>query len=105
MSILKNSIDSTAFIDYADESVTIASGAMSITTQTKVGNFINGPLQVQSPPTMVRFGGIYKFNPMTLTALPSTIITPISTFIVDIPLKSGAHMSGISQMIIQGASI
>ena len=54
---------------------------------------------------MVRFGGIYKFNPMTLTALPSTIISPISTIIVDIPLKSGAHMAGISSMIIQGASI
>lgn len=78
---------------------------MSISTQTKVGNFINGPLSVSTTPTQVRFGGIYKFNPMTLTGLPSTIISPISTFIIDIPIKNALHMTGIASMVVQGASL
>lgn len=103
--IIRNSIGSTAFLDYGDELITMASGAMSVSTKTKVGTFINGPLSVSASPTLVRFGGIYKFNPMTLTALPSTIISPISTFIVDVPVKNAMHMTAISSMVIQGAAL
>lgn len=101
--ILKNSIDSSTFINVDNGSSEIVSGPMSFSVDRQMGAFINGPLSISSPPTSVRIGGVFKFHPLTMTGIPSTIITPVPTFQIDVPVKNIGVISAISAMVLSTA--
>ena len=63
MSIIKDSIDSTSFLEAGTAFARIASGPMSVTTDRQGGTFINGPVSISSGLSSIRFGPIFKFNP------------------------------------------
>lgn len=98
--IIKNNIGSSSFIDVGETHLIMASGPMSISSDRKGGNFINGPLSISSPPTSVRIGGVYKFNPMTMLGLPSTLVTPIPTFSIEPPVKEIAGLASLTSMVL-----
>lgn len=98
--IIRNSIASEAFIGVEDDSIGMSSGAMSISTDKTGGNFINGPVSLTTGISNIRFGGVFKFNPLAASCVPSTIVTPISTFIIDIPAKNIAGLSKCAAMVI-----
>jgi hypothetical protein len=43
-------------------------------------------------------GGIYKFNPLAMTGIPSTMITPIPVFKFDLPVKNIATITKIAML-------
>jgi hypothetical protein len=51
----------------------------------KYGNFIVGPTTFTAHPESVRIGGIFRFNGLLTSTVPSTIVSPVSTLILDIP--------------------
>lgn len=97
--LLKNKNEDSSFLQILEESSQIASGPNSITTTRDGGNFINGPLSISSPHTSIRFGGVFKFNPLTATCIPSTIATPIPTFTLDIPVQGIGSLSLIAGIL------
>jgi hypothetical protein len=98
MSAIKERIDSKSFFRYTDEMAELSSGQMGISTHGDSGNFIMGPTSFSSPPTSIRMGGIYKFNPLAMTGIPSTMITPIPVFKFDLPVKNIATITKIAML-------
>ncbi len=98
--IIRNSIASPAFIGVDDESVNMSSGAMSISCDKTSGNFINGPVSLTTGLSNIRFGGVFKFNPLAASCVPSTIVTPISTFIIDVPAKNIAGLAKCAAIVM-----
>jgi hypothetical protein len=97
--LIKNKNDSSSFLQVLDETSMIASGPNSIATTRDAGNFINGPVSFSSPPTSYRFGGVFKFNPLITTCVPSTLATPISTLTLDLPIKNISTLTAITGII------
>jgi hypothetical protein len=87
MSQLKESVGNSTMLEYTDGRASIISGQNSVSSTETDGNFINGSLSISSKPTNIRIGGIYTFHPLTLTGIPSTNVTPIPTFKLNVPTK------------------
>lgn len=98
--IHRDSIGSSAFIEYKDTTVNIASGPMSYTVDKAGGNFIQGPVSFSSPFTRIRFHGVFKLNPLQAFGLPSTMVTPIPTFIMSPPVAEVSSLMAISSMVL-----
>ena len=88
MTVIKHTNNSSSFFETEEEYSVIASGANSVGVTRDGGAFISGPVSFSSPLTSMRFGAIFKFNPLVATCIPSTLATPISTFTLDLPLKN-----------------
>ena len=84
--LIKNSIDGNTVIDLSQDMGILSSGPVSVSAHQKYGVFINGPLSISADPTNVTFGGFYKFNPTAVSGMPSTLITPVPTFEVTVPV-------------------
>lgn len=97
--LIKNKNDSSSFLNVNDDSSILASGPNSISSTRDAGNFINGPVSFSSPPTSYRFGGVFKFNPLITTCVPSTLATPISTLTLDLPIKNISTLTAITGII------
>lgn len=101
----KQNLASDVLLDTTADAITMSAGDMSISTSAKNGNFIQGPLSITGPFTNIRFNsGLYKFNSLLLSTMPSTIITPIPVFEMDLPVKNLAMMVSVSAMILSAAS-
>jgi hypothetical protein len=98
--IFKNEIASDTFIEISDGIITMASGANSISTTRDGANFINGPISFSSPFTNMRLGGIYKFNSLMMATMPSTMVTPIPTLTLDLPVAEAASMAALTALIL-----
>lgn len=98
---IKETVDSDTLINFSDTALTMASGDMSMSTDKNYGNFITGPLSITSPFTSIRFNsGLFKFNSLLLSTMPSTLITPVPVFEFDMPTKALAGLTSISKMIL-----
>lgn len=103
--LLRESIDSDVLLKVGNDTVTIASGDMSFSTNKKYGNFIIGPLSITSSFTNIRFSsGLFKFNSLLASTMPSTIVTPVPVFEFEMPTKALAGLKSISQMILSTVS-
>ena len=99
--IIKESVDSTTVLSLGDQSATLASGEMSITTNSQYGNFILGPLSITSPFTNIRFNsGMFKFNSLLLSTMPSTLASPVPVFEIDLPTDNIASVTSLTTMIL-----
>ena len=99
MKILKTSAGSSSMVIAADSYSQITSGPMSVTADRDGGVFINGPVSFTSQVDNIKIGGIFKLNPLLSTCMPSTMITPIPTLVMDIPIKNLTSMAGIASML------
>lgn len=98
--LIRPSPDSTTLIDIREDVTSMSSGSMSISTHKDYGVFVNGPMSVSSPPTSVVFGGFYKFNPVAVSGIPSTMITPVPTFEITVPTKNVGIQSAINGVVL-----
>lgn len=98
--ILKNKIDSDSSLVLEIDDATISAGPNSFTSTRADGNFVNGPLSISSDFTKMRFGAIYKFNPLLANTIPSNVITPIPVLEVRTPVREAAGLLAISGMIL-----
>ena len=96
---IKNSIDSSVFMEADVTASRLAAGAVSITADKDGGAFINGALSITSGIPNIRIGPIHKFNPLTVACVPSTLVTPISTFIFDIPAKHAIATAALGALL------
>ena len=60
------------------------------------GNAINGKLSVMAFPSDIRIGGMWKLNPLLLSTVPSTIVTPVPVLVFDVPGKDLAKDIGLT---------
>ena len=77
MRIIKDQPNSSTLMMVKGPYAIMASGPNSIATARDDGVFINGPLSISSAVDNVKFGGMFRINPLTASGLPSTMITPI----------------------------
>lgn len=98
--IIKGDISATSMLETQSDYSRIASGAMSFTSDKNAGNFINGPLSITTSISGIRIGGVFKFNPLTMTCIPSTIVTPISTFTIDVPMQHAAGLAKCAAIVM-----
>ena len=97
--VIKDTPDSSSMLIAADTYSLISSGANSVSTVSDSGVYINGPLSITAQPDNIKIGGIFKMNPLLSTCLPSTIITPIPTLVMDLPVKNLASTVGIIALL------
>jgi hypothetical protein len=57
------------------------------------GNIVKGPISFDAAMHEIRFNGLMTFNPLLVSGFPSTIATPIPTFVWSLP--SGAMLGPI----------
>lgn len=98
MKIRKNSSTDT-FIEYEDNLSGIVSGANSVYTTKEAGVFINGPLSIKAGLEDIRIGGIFKINPLNALGLPSSSLTPIPLFNIDLPVGNTKSISSIASTL------
>lgn len=96
--ILKDKPQYSSFLQLGNNFSQIASGPNSITTTNDSGNYINGPLSISSSIENIKVAGIFRFNPMLSTCIPSTMITPMPTLKLDMPVSNIGTMAKIAAL-------
>lgn len=94
--IIKDRPESSSFLQVGEGFSQLASGPNSITTTNDAGNFIQGPVSFSSSIENIKVGGIFRFNSMLSTGIPSSMVTPIPVLTIDLPIKNVASMSKIA---------
>ena len=103
MKILKTKASSSSMVIAHDEYTQLTSGPMSVTVDRENGLFLSGPVSFTSGINDIKFGGIFKFNPLMMSGLPSTIMTPIPTLIFDLPSTAKRMVSaGLMSKMLSG---
>lgn len=83
-----------------NEAAMIGSPEHAFYTSKEFGNIIKGPLSVTAAPQQIRIHGFWTLNPLLLSMVPSTIITPVPTLVFNPPLGGLAKMEeAVSSMI------
>lgn len=87
--LLKHTDGSTSAVQVGEEQISIVGSEKHRFVSTKrYGNFIVGPTTFTAHPESVRIGGVFRFNGLLTSTMPSTIVTPISTLVLDLPGKN-----------------
>lgn len=87
--LLKHTDSSTSAVQVGEEQISmLGSEKHRFVTTKRYGNFIVGPTTFTAHPESVRIGGVFRFNGLMTSTMPSTIVTPISTLILDLPGKN-----------------
>lgn len=96
--IIKDTPGSSSFVQVTEGASQIASGPISVTATNDAGVFINGPLSISSSIHNIKVAGIFRFNSMLSTGIPSTMTTPVPVLKLDLPLGNAAIMLKIAAM-------
>lgn len=97
--VIKPNSDSPSSIKVTGSySSLIGSPTNRIVSTEKYGNLIVGPVVFTAHPESIRMGGVYRINGLHTSTMPSTIVTPISLFLLDIP---GENFLKILKNILQ----
>lgn len=65
----------------------IGSGKNRVVSTEEYGNFVVGKTVFTAHLEDIRIGGVYRLNGLMTSTMPSTIISPIPTLVLDIPFK------------------
>lgn len=102
---IRNSPNSDTIINIGSETISLGAGEMSVSTDVKTGNYIVGPLSITSSFTDIRWSsGLFKFNSLLISTMPSNIINPVPVFELDIPVKGMNGFRSVLNMIIAAVS-
>lgn len=99
MKIIKDTIDSPTFVYLEGPNVMLASGPNSVTANKDNGIFINGAVSFTSNIENIKFGGMFRFNPVAASGMPSTGISPIPTFIIESPVSGIRNITSVAGML------
>ena len=98
--IIKDKPESSSFAQIGEGYSQIASGPNSITTTNDAGNFIHGPTSFSSSIENIKVGGIFRFNPMLSTGIPSSMVTPMPVLMIDLTIGNIGTMSKIASVAL-----
>lgn len=101
MKVIKTRPESSDMLIAGEGYTQITSKANSVSVTGDAGTFINGPVSFGSQIDSIKVGGIFKFNPILASCLPSTLVTPIPTLVMDMPVRNLKSAAGIAS-ILQG---
>ena len=104
MKIIKATAASSSMIIAKEDYTQITSGPISVKADKEDGIFLYGPVAFTSGVESIKFAGIFKFNPMIMTGMPSTIMTPIPTLTIDMPV-SGLKFAADFAAILGGMAV
>lgn len=96
MKVIKEHVDSSNFFLLEGSNAVMASGPNSVGVVKDSGVFINGPTSFSSTVESIKFGGMFRFNPVAASGLASTAVTPIPTFVIESPVKGVANMKSVA---------
>jgi len=99
MKVIKDRPESSDMLIVNEGYSQLTSRANSVTVTGESGTFINGPLSISSQIDSIKIGGIFKFNPILASCLPSTMVTPIPTLVMDMPIRNLRSAAGIASML------
>jgi hypothetical protein len=99
MKVLKTTPNSSDMVIAGTGYSQITSGPVSVTASSDSGIYLNGAVSFTAAPDNIKLSGIFKFNPILASCLPSTMITPIPTLVMDMPIKNLSSMSAISTLL------
>ena len=98
---IKNHPTSEAGIEILSNGVSISgSGSNKLESTKDYGNLISGPTTFTAHPEAIRIGGAYRFNGLMTSTVPSTIVTPVPSLILDIP---GGTLLGLITGVVNTA--
>lgn len=98
MRIVKEKVDSSNFFLLEGSNSIMASGPMAVGVSKDHGVFVNGPTSFSSSIDSIKFGGMFRFNPVAASGLASTAITPIPTFVIESPIKGVSSITAVSSI-------
>lgn len=98
--IIKESPSSSCFLQTGTDYTQIAAGPNSVTVTREGGNYIQGPVSFSSPVSNIKVAGVFRFNSLLSTGIPSTMITPIPVLKLDLPIAYAGQMVGVSAMMV-----
>lgn len=81
----------------------VGSKQMNINVSNK-GISMNGPVSIGATPENIRIGVFWTLNPLLMSTVPSTMITPIPTFIFNPPGVQLAKDVGVAVASIAAIS-
>lgn len=89
-----------AFAFFDDETIVISdpTGNISIQIAKDFGIGIQGPLSLLQNPEEIRVAGLWTVNPLVISALPSTLYTPIPWLRRSIPMSSKELIKGLTEV-------
>jgi hypothetical protein len=87
-----------AFFDEDTIVVSDPTGTISIMVAKDFGIGIQGPLSLLQNPEEIRVAGLWKVNPLVITALPSTLYTPIPWLRPSIPTSYTELIKGLAEV-------
>ena len=99
MKVLKKTANSSDMVIAGTGYTQLTSGANSVSVTNDSGVYINGAVSISAQVDNIKVGGIFKFNPILSSCLPSTMITPIPVFVMDMPIKNLGTMAAISGLL------
>jgi len=73
---------------------------VGLSVVASTGTVIRGPLGISGSPGDIRVAGLWKFNDLLLSGMPSTIMTPIPTVIFSPPLESVARFAKSAAVLV-----
>lgn len=92
--------ESTAGIILRDDKVIIAGNEdHHFATDATFGNFISGKTAIHASLGQIRVAGLWVFNPVLASTIPSTMTTPNATLQMDIPTKNVEILGDVVRMI------
>lgn len=98
--VLKSSHNSDTMVHVVDGVITIQSGAQAIQLHQDDGILISGPLGITSAFDRIKFSGMFRFNSLIASTMPSTMISPIPTLEHDLPIKEAASLASIASILL-----
>ncbi len=89
-----------AFAFFDNDTIVLSdpTGNISIQIARGAGIGISGPLSLMQNPEEIRVAGMWKLNPLVITALPSTIYTPIPWLRQSVPTSSKEIVIGLIEI-------
>jgi hypothetical protein len=89
-----------AFLYFTNDTIVIAesSGKSGIVISKDFGVGIQGPLSIITQPESIRVAGLWTVNPLVLTALPSTLLTPVSWLKQSLPTSTKELVKGLVEV-------
>ena len=104
--VIKYSAESEAGVQVKhNEAIMMGGPEYAFVTNKNFGNFVVGPVTFSALPDKIRIGGIFTLNPLLMSMVPSTIVTPMPTLVLDIP--GVGYLKGLKNILtnLSGALI
>ena len=104
--LIKTSNETLTAISVTPYSIDLSAGSsasgdpVGVSVVASTGTVIRGPLGLSGTPGDVRVAGLWKFNDLLLSGMPSTMMSPIPVMVFSPPLESAARFAKSAAVLV-----